>query len=244
MSDLPPIAIGMVTYKRTSEAITTINSTCMNLDYPRELRRWYIADDGSPGDHVKVLLDCLTSRGELVLGSTTERLRLPGEEDTYHSGRVWNRGLGICHQFSDFVLWLEDDWRLDERLDLRPYIKLLADLDGTKPAEGDANPKVGLISFRVLSVGSDLHSVGYDGIHYLKYLRTTPYAYSGNPHLRHARFTSHYGWFAESSHPGEIELDMDSRYRADDTGPDIWRPAMINPWGAWGHIGTDKAYVG
>lgn len=233
MSDLPPIAIGVVTYKRTTEAMETINSTCLNLDYPKELRKWYIADDGSPGDHVKFLLEGLRSRGEEVLGYNVERLRAAGHEDTYHCGPVWNRGLGICHQFSDFVLWLEDDWRLDERIDLAKYIKLLTEL-----------PEVGLVSFRVLSVGSDLHSVGYDGIHYLKYLRSTPYAYSGNPHLRHARFTTHYGWFAEDKHPGEIELDMDWRYRTDETGPWIWRPAAINPWGAWGHIGTDKAYQG
>jgi GT2 family glycosyltransferase len=231
MNDLPPLAIGLVTYKRTDEAMETINSTCLNLDYPKELRRWYVADDGSPGDHYNTLLEALRVRGETILGSSHDRLRLAGAESSYYSGLVWNRALGVCHQYSDFVLWLEDDWRLEEQLNFVPYVKLLQDRED-----------VGIVSFRVLSVGNDVHTEGHAGIHYLRYLHTTQYAYSGNPHLRHARYTKHYGWFHEERNPGGIELEYDDRYRLDDTGPAIWRPVGISPWGAWVHIGTEKAY--
>lgn len=231
MTELPPLAIALLTYKRTPEAMETINSTILNLDYPKELRRWFVADDGSEGDHFKALTEFLRVHDEYMLGGISERMRAPGQEGTYCSGPLWNKALGICHQYSDYVLWLEDDWRLEESLDLRPYIKLLAERED-----------VGIVSFRVLSVGNDVHTEGYDGIHYLRYLHTTQYGYSGNPHLRHARYTRHYGWFGEDLNLGEIELKYDDRYRLDPTGPDIWRPVRISPWGAWVHIGTEKAY--
>lgn len=228
---LPPLAIALLTYKRTQEAMETLNSTILNLDYPRELRRWVVADDGSTKEHFNVLTEFLNSNNEATLAAINERMRLPGAESTYNCGPLWNKALGLCHQYSDYVLWIEDDWRLEEHLDLRPYMKLL-----TERAD------IGIVSFRVLSVGNDVHTEGYDGLHYLRYLHTTQYAYSGNPHLRHARYTKHYGWFNEDCNPGEIELKYDDRYRLDNTGPDIWRPVGISPWGAWVHIGTDKAY--
>lgn len=237
MPDLPPLAIVLVTYKRTAEAMATVNSTCLNLDYPQASRAWYIGDDGSPPEHANALVEFLRVRGEAMLGYSTERLRIAGHESTYHSGPTWNRALGIGHQYSDYVLWLEDDWRLDHPLDPRPYIKALAELDGT-----GGKPNVGLIRLGVLAVGNTVEIVGHDGVHYLRYLRKEQYCYSGNPCLRHARFTTHYGWFAEDRNPGEMELDYDTRFLADKAGPEIWRPAAINPWGAWGHIGTEKAY--
>lgn len=230
MDQLPHISIVLVTYKRTAEALETVRSTCENLVYPRDLRSWYVADDGSPEEHVNEILTTLRGKFERILGYHNERLRPEGQEDSYFAGKGWNLGLGIAHQNSNFVLFLEDDWRLDEKLDLEPYVKLLIERED-----------IGIVTFRVLSVGADVHTVGYDGRHYLKYLRTTQYAYSGNPYLRHARFTTHYGWFDEGRNPGDIELEMDSRFR-DKEGPDIWRPVAISPWGAWSHVGTDKSW--
>ena len=92
-----------------------------------------------------------------------------------------------------------------------------------------------------LAVGNTVEIVGYDGVHYLKYSREQPYAYSGNPNIRHARFTRAYGMYAEDKNPGEIELDFDWRFRHT-PGPEILRPAEINPWGAFGHIGESKSY--
>lgn len=121
---------------------------------------------------------------------------------------------------------------METPLNLVPYVELLRDV---------AN--VGIVSFRILSVGADVHTVGHDGQIYLKYHRTTQYAYSGNPLLRHARHTTYYGWFAEDRNPGLIELHQDDMYRLDVRGgPEIWRPATLDPWGAWHHIGSDKTW--
>lgn len=232
MIDLPRLSIAVVTYKRLDAAIRTVESTCKNLIYPQELRSWYVGDDGSPKkDHAKVL-KTIQDFGETFIGMHSERLRNPGEEDTYFAGKGWNKALGISHQNSDFVLWLEDDWELEEPLDLVPYVKLLQERED-----------VGLVTFRILSVGCDVITAGHDGHHYLEYKRTTQYAYSGNPQLRHARMVRHYGWFAENVNPGGIELAYDDKYRLDVTnGPKIWRPAEIDPWGAWHHIGQEKSW--
>lgn len=228
MADLPPLAICLVTYKRTREALLTIRSTCENLGYPKDLIGWYIADDGSPDEHHNALLDALS--GWRLIGHHNDRFRA---EASHNCGKGWNIGLGIGHQFSDFVLFLEDDWNLENPLDILPYVRLL-----------QTREDVGIVSFRILSVGADVHTVGYNGEIYLKYLRTTQYAYSGNPMLRHGRFTRHYGWFAEDRNPGLIELHQDDAYRTDEKGgPDIWRPVNVDIWGGWHHTGTDKTWT-
>ena len=224
MTELPPLAIVLVTYKRTREALATISSTCQNLGYPQENIGWYVADDGSPAEHHDALLKELEEQNIRLIGHHNDRFR---EDGSFNCGKGWNKGLGMGHQYSDFVLFLEDDWVLESPLDIKPYVKLLQE-----------NEKVGIVNFRILSVGADVHTVGANGTMYLKYLRTTQYAYSGNPLIRHARFTKHYGWFAEDRNPGLIELQQDDMYRLDvKDGPEIWRPVTIDPWGGWHHIG-------
>jgi len=234
MNDLPPIPILLLTYNRTREALITLESTFEHLKYPPELIKWYIGDDGSPKEHVDILRNFIQRRTPNLIGWHNEKF----SEIPYAAGKGWNKGLGLCYQHSDFVLVLEDDWRMDADLDLLPYVKLLQD-----------RQDVGIVSFRILSIGADVHTVGYDGRVYLQYKRTTQYAYSGNPHLRHARYTKHYGWYAEDRSPGLIELHQDDNYRYkndilrdEDDGPRIWREANLDQWGGWHHTGTDKTW--
>lgn len=232
MSDLPKLSIVMVSYKRTEMALRTLRSTSQNLIYPKELRGFYLGDDGSNQKDFLKLLECLGENQENVLGYHNERLRKPEHKDTFFAGLGWNKALGIAYQNSDFVLFLEDDWELEQPFDIVPYVKLLQE-----------NERVGIVSFRILSVGNDVHTVGHGGQVYLKYLRTTQYSYSGNPHLRHARFVRYYGWFDETVNPGGIELKQDDKYRLDvEDGPEIWRPVTVDPWGAWHHIGQEKSW--
>lgn len=237
VNDLPHIAIGLVTYRRTEEALRTVKSTCENLVYPKELRSFYVGDDGSDPKHISAIIAELSDREENIIGYHSDRLRHKGEEDTHNAGLGWNKTLGLCHQKSDFVLWLEDDWELEKPLEIIPYVRLLQERED-----------VGIVSFRILSVGADVHTVGhtvegYGGQVYLKYLRTTQYAFSGNPYLRHARYTRHYGTFAEDRNPGLMELHQDDQYRlAVGDAPEIWRPAEISPWGGWAHIGSTKTW--
>jgi len=230
-----PLAICLVTYNRTYEALQTIFSTCEHLKYPPELIRWYVADDGSTDEHHHAVLQALEKNNQQLCGEHNDRFRTDG---SYHCGRGWNKGLGICHQYSDFVLWLEDDWMMEADLNLVPYVQLLEEHQG-----------VGLVSFRILSIGADVHTLGWNGEIFLRYKRNTQYAYSGNPLLRHARYTKFYDSFAENRNPGEIELGQDDSYRyrgetirQEDDGPQIWRPATLDQWGAWHHVGKDKTW--
>jgi hypothetical protein len=224
MSDLPLLSICLVTCKRTREALETVRSTCENIGYPREQIGWYVADDGSPDEHHRAILNLLDSWGMRVIGHHNDRFR---SDSSYNCGKGWNLGLGICHQASDFVLWMEDDWVLEKPMDIVPYVKLLQE-----------RTEVGVVTFRILSVGADVHTVGHNGEIFLKYHRNTQYAYSGNPLIRHARYTKHYGVYAEDRNPGLIELHQDDRYRLDvSNGPEIWRPATLDMWGGWHHIG-------
>jgi len=225
MNDKPMIAIVMVTYKRTALAVETVRSFSENLDYPKELRQWYVADDGSLAEHVQAILDELNLHGEKLYGFHNEKF---GEG--YNAGKGWNRGLIKGHEISPIILFLEDDWQLREKLDIWPYIRLLQERDD-----------IGLVRLGHLAVGSDVRIVGYDGIHYLNYLKNTQYAYSGNPHLRHRRFSEAYGMFAEDRNPGEMELAMDAAFCSKE-GPMIWRPADIPGWGIIGHLGTEKSW--
>ena len=232
MDNLPPLAICMVTYKRTDLALRTIRGVSEFLGYPKELLGWYIADDGSDPDHPNALLEQLNTCSERVIGVHNIRYRPAGKENSYFCGKGWNNALTYAHRFSDFVLWAEDDWELRKPLDIRPYIQMLSE-----------RQDVGIVRLGHLAVGSDVRIVGHAGVHYLEYLRTTQYAYSGNPLIRHRRFLDYYGFYSEEKNPGEIETDYDSRFREGVSGPSIWRPADIPGWGVFGHIGTDKSFV-
>lgn len=223
----PRICMILLTYKRTDLAVRTIEGVCKNLDYPKELLSLYIADDGSPKEHIDALLAAADQGHLSIAGYHNEKFR----PDTTFCGMGWNTALARGHQNADILLWLEDDWELQKPLDIRPYVWMLTE-------RGD----VGLVRLGPLAVGSDMRSVGHRGVHYLEYLRTTAYAYSGNSLLRHVRFSEYYGLFDIGCNPGDIELHFDQKFRDMPDGPNIWRPAGIDPWGAFGHIGKEKTW--
>ena len=226
MTELPNLAICLVTYKRTAEALRTIRGIVDNLQYPVEKRAWFVNDDGSPPEHMQSIRNELLGNSEQLQWVNTERFG----GGTYFCGKGWNACLGNGHQYSDFVLWLEDDWVLETPLEIERHIRVLQERED-----------VGIITYRGLTEGSDLMVATHAGYHYLKFLRTSDMAYSGNPHLRHARFVRTYGWFTERHNPGDMEVNYDWRFRHR-TGPDIWRPAGDNPWGIFGHIGSEPVF--
>ena len=224
--NLPMLGIALVTYKRTREALLTITSTSERLVYPKDKRAWYINDDGSPDGHLETLITELLKRGETLLGYNNTRFG----GGTYNCGKGWNLALHEAYRCADMVMFLEDDWRLDYDLDISRYMTMLEERED-----------VGMLRLGTLAVGNVVEIMGHAGVHYLKYHKIGHYIYSGNPSIRHKRFTEAYGWFAENLNPGNIELNYDERV-VNMPGPDVWRPAEINPWGAWGHVGTEKAY--
>lgn len=219
------LAIGIVAHARTELGVATVDGLIKNLRFDGEIG-YYLGDDSGVYESAQAVINALAKSTWYHIGVHCEDIT-PG---TYFCGASWNITLKQCLKWSDVVLWMEDDWELRKELDVTKYVKLLREYD-----------KVGMIRLGHMAVGSDLHSVGWDGTHYLRYLKTTQYAYSGNPHLRHQRFVDAYGFFATDVNPGNLELDYDYKFHKTE-GPEIWWPVDIGGWGVFGHIGTEKSY--
>lgn len=227
MDEYPTLAVVLVTYLRTELALRTVDGLGKFLAYPKDKVYWYVADDGSPREHVDAIIQRITDCGFRGLGYHNQKF-VPG---TPFAGKGWNIALQTAHNQSPFVLWMEDDWELRHPLAISPYLHLLHERDD-----------VGMVRLGHLAVGCDVSIVGYKGIHYLSYLRNTQYGYSGNPHIRHARLSQALGPFREDVNPGEIELYQDDAFRRNSNAPAIWRPADIPGWGIFAHIGTERTF--
>ena len=221
----PNLCIVLLTYERTDMAIRTIRGVLTNLDYPEELISWYVADDGSKSSHMEAIFREL--QGHNLTGWHNQKY----QGGTSFCGKGWNIGLMKAHQQSDYVLWLEDDWVLRTKMDIRPYMLMLME-----------RQEVGICRLSGLTTDNILKVCAHRGTHYFDYLRSAPFCYSGNPHIRHVRFSEYYGVFAIDQTPGDIEVFYDIKYHQMKDGPSIWRPCDIPAWGIFGHIGNERTW--
>lgn len=210
------ITIILQTYKRTDVALRTVRAALRHLSGPD--LRWYIADDGSPAEHV-----------------TAIRELLPDAE--WHSER---RGYGANANTAwrlaqtPLTLWLEDDWELTQPLDLAPYARLLLERD-----------EVGMVRLGVLNLDIKGRTWGHDGrlywtLDHVPHHDGTP-VFTGHPSLRHVRYREVYGWYPEGLSPGDTELAYAYQYRMGPlSGPAILWPVNYPAYGLFGHIGSVK----
>jgi hypothetical protein len=222
----PPLCIVLLTYLRTEMAARTIKGIADNLDYPKELVSFYIADDGSPHEHMDAIYATVLAGGFKVSGYHNQKFQ-PGPL----CGIGWNTALKKAYQISPYLMLLEDDWVLREPLDIRPYMWVLKE-----------NEKVGMIRLSNLTTDNVLQVRVHNGTHYFQYLRQARFCYSGNPHIRHLRFNQYYGFFDTDKSPGDIEVYFDGKFRWMKDGPNIWRPAALNEWGPFDHIGQNRMW--
>jgi len=219
----PRVAVCFLTFQRTEYALRTITSLCKNLNYPGIA--WYVADDGSGSLHYSSVINRLKQNSQIVFGSHHEKLG---------PGKSWNTAIDKSLEYADIILWLEDDWELQEPLDIHPYVKLLQDRED-----------IGMVRLGYLAIELDCTVKGYDGIHYLQMSKETQYAYSGNPSLRHRRYFDAYKRYPEDRNPGECEVwhDYDVR-EGNPEGPEIWWPTNLpnGGWSVFGHIGQEQSY--
>ena len=222
----PQLCIVLITYRRTDMAVRTINGIAEKLDYPKELLSFYVADDGSPQEHMQAIFKAISDSGIKLAGYHNEKMQ-PG----CLCGIGWNAAIRKAHQVSDYIMLLEDDWVLKNTLDIRPYIWALKE-----------NERVGIIRLSNLTTDNVLQVTTHHGTHYLQYLRQARFCYSGNPHIRHIRFTQYYGFFDTDKSPGDIEVYYDGKFRYMKGGPEIWRPADLPAWGPFSHIGDVRTW--
>lgn len=207
--------IALLTFGRLEYSLITIDSIKNNLVSPHA---WYVADGGSTKEeHAKVL-------------SALSDQEVIGDHSIWQSaGDNWNLALQNIHAVSDYVIWMENDWTLTHPLDLTPFVTLL-----------EREESIGMVRLGGIAVGLECETVGFYGIHYLKLKRSTQYAYSGNPSLRHKRFVKSYGYYSTQLDPGHTELDFDGRLRQKE-GCEILFP-VESGWGWFGHVGTERSY--
>lgn len=220
-TEWPRMAVCLLTFNRTEYAVRAVRSVCDRLQYPN--LAFYVADDGSEPGHFFAVLAALEEKGATVFGSHSEKLG---------PGPSWNRAIEQSLAHCDLALWLEDDWELTQDLDVTRYVKLLLD-----------KPEVGMVRLGYLAVGLDLHSVGYDGVHYLRVEKSKQYAYSGNPSIRHRRYFEAYDGYPKDRNPGDCEIAHDAKVRQT-AGPEIWWPVNLpnGGWSVFGHIGQEQSY--
>jgi len=220
----PNIAILILSHlcnqEREEYTVSAIRGLIKNLKNKGGIG-WYIAE----GYGNKLSTDSLLHHliGYRVLGWHSEKLT---------PGANWNKGLIECYKHTDYVLVMEDDWLLPESFNITPYVKLLQE-----------RPEVAMVRFGTLTLGMICHVQGHDGRHYLEMDHKPQYAFSGNPHLRHKRLNQAIGLYNENitPSPGDVEIDFDYRFRQQNELK-IWRPASIDGWGIFQHIGNVQSY--
>ncbi len=211
------ITVILQTYKRTEYAVQTIGAAREFLHYGGELR-WYVADDGSPIEHVWKVWGELSDIG--VAGHTMRR------------GYGGNANAAWDAAQSALTFWLEDDFMLTKPLDLTPHAYVLMD-----------NPVVGMVRLGYIEEKLREPVRDFTGRLYHTLPRYWPdtsfYAFTGHPSLRHKRYREVYGDYPEGLPPGETELAYAYQYRKGD-GPLIVWPEGYPAHGFFRHIGTIK----
>lgn len=218
---MEPIVIVLQTFKRTDVALRTIVAARRNLHYGGRLY-WYVADDGSPAEHVEAVLEAVG--GDLLAHHSVRR----------GYGANANAAWDAADQIGALSLWVEDDWELRQPLDLYPYAALLMETS-----------EVGMVRLGVLNLDVRGRAWGHGGRVYWKldrepHLEGTP-VFTGHPSLRHRRYRDVYGPYPEGLTPGETELAYAYQFRwAPQDAPGIVWPADYPAAGYWGHIGSIK----
>lgn len=211
------ITILLQTYRRTSYALATIEAARELLHYEGKLE-WYIADDGSPTAHWRAVIDACD----------------------HPAGHSMRRGYGgnanaawdAADQNGALSFWLEDDFMLNEHLDLTPHAYALMDC-----------PELAMIRLGYIDPGRLEPARFFAGRTYHTLPRAWPdasfYPFTGHPSLRHSRYRTAYGNYPRGLGPGDTELAYAYQYRIGE-GPLIVWPEGMQTEGTWSHIGAIK----
>jgi hypothetical protein len=211
-----PITVILQTFKRTDVALRTIRAARDFLRY--EDLRWYVADDGSPAEHVQAVM-----RELIGAGLHTERRGYGG-----NANAAWD----AADTVGTLSFWLEDDWELTAPLDLYGYAALLMERED-----------IGMVRLGYLNPGIRGECVGHGASLYWKLdhepVEHWQLAFTGHPSLRHRRYRQAYGNYPTGLAPGDTELAYAYQYRIGQ-GPAIVWPTDYPSGGLFAHIGTVK----
>lgn len=215
MTEWPLVVAMLITYKRTEVAVRTIRGVMDRLDYPR--LEWHIADDGSDTAHLGAIQQAI---GDVRTSWSNAQRR--------GVGASMNLGMAECLRRADYILWLEDDWELQQPFDLKPAVQLLH-------TEGS----IGMVRLAYISPGIRGCLVSGAGRLWWMLDKGPTYTFTGHASLRHRRFCEAYGPYVEDRAPGATELHMCGTFN-NKQGPAVAVPAFTGEWGAFAHIGAES----
>lgn len=213
----------LLTYNRFDYAKATVEAFFKNVKRKPHL---HIADDGSPDGYVKELAQLAKKLG--AYGVTTTN----SERGGY--GRNVNLATQIVHQIADYVVMLEDDWKLFKPLDLDEYID-----DFENIPEIDCI-RLGYLSWTQPMWGHLRCGTGH------KYLlldgnSPEPHVFAGHPRMERVSYQREVGEWPEGLDPNQTEFSVAHNRRAR-TGV-AW-PLGLDPnegYGMFCHIGSERA---
>lgn len=223
---VPRLTICLLTYARTDYAIKTLESTLKNLVWTGELRV-HIADDGSDEPHRNVLFQ--TAKHFV----TPDYISISNAERGGY-GRNVNLATQVIHEISDYVLMLEDDWELVQKLDID---KLIEDMEGDERLRCI---RLGYLSFTQRLMADVIQSKHY------KYLllypaSPEPHVFAGHPRLERVSYQRQVGAWPENLLPGQTEFAV--AHKPDARIGVVWPIDLVRTWGdVFAHIGSVQSY--
>jgi hypothetical protein len=239
--------------RRTKYAIETVDYLRRHLVLEEPIW-WHVADDGSDRIHTQAIEDAIHAVGADAQGHAVGHLTTSDSHGQGY-GPNFNAGRKVLDDTGppEFVLYVEDDWRLARPLDLTPFMAMMRHEDF-----GD----VGMVRLSYMAYTKPVYALfRWDGQHHWLELRRDseePFIYSGNPRLEHWAFSVGMPWTTpdeiekrgRGSLPGEYELEIVWRMkvrpasgRTEIVWPLDFIPAAPGPGSYFEHFGTERSFI-
>jgi len=202
--------------RREQIAYETLASWAENLKYNSTIYL-HVADDGGP---IKPDIEKMGRIINKTPNSFMSRKITYSEQKAQGVGASLNAGFRKAYELSPIVLYLVDDWKLEQPFDISPWVYLLEKredigcvrLGPPHPhLSGSIEPMTELWQGWALRLNRYGLSIGH------------------RPELFHKRMTDYYGWYEEGTNAQEVERLYSVKWAADENGPGI-AYALYHPW--------------
>lgn len=220
------LTICLLTFNRPEYAEKTLRSTLMNIRFDGIINV-HVADDGTPDslEYRQWLLDIASPMVNGKLSSTDS------ERGGY--GKNYNLAMQAIHNDSDYILPLEDDWKLTRELDLNELVDVLD--------VGEFGcVRLGYIGY-TQSLRGEFKWINNKHWLVLDPDSPEPHVFAGHPRLETVVWERTVGPWPEGLKPGETEFSVAHR-KAARQGV-AWPIDLVKPSGdLFAHIGTIRSY--
>lgn len=219
------MGVVLLTYGRLGYAETTLRSTLDNIRWKGELQV-HVASDGDGDEYVDRLKHIAGGYGGILAVTSTNSLR-----NGY--GANWNLASQVVHQSCEYVLALEDDWRLERELDLDGIV---SDIDGLH---------IGCARLGYIGFTQELRAsfATINGRYWLKFDENSPepHVFAGHPRVEAKWWSRFVGPWPEGLQPGETEFAV--AHRPESRKYVGWPLSLVAPRGdMYTHIGTERSW--